>query len=75
MAKQINCTECDGNYENKSVSYSCAGVNIGDFPALVCNKCGDTMFESHVREAIEKELKKRKLWGWRARAIKQVLLH
>ena len=41
---------------------------MGAFDALVCHHCGETLFESRASEAIEAEVKRRGLWGLRARS-------
>ena len=63
MENRMKCTECDGEYVKKLVPYSFAGQRIGTYQALVCNSCGDTMFENDACDAMEKELKRRGLWG------------
>ena len=70
MEKRIKCTECEGHYAKRKVHYDYAGYRIGTYPALVCDKCGDTMFESDACDAMEKELKRRKLWGLRSKGEK-----
>ncbi len=56
-----------GAYQPKKVLYHFLGENIGTFPALVCNHCSETVFESTSSEQIETEVKHRGLWGLRAR--------
>ena len=73
MEKRIKCTECDGMYHEKMIPYDYAGQRIGVYPALVCNKCGDTMFESKACDAMEKELKRRNLWGLGAKLEKTIM--
>lgn len=64
----MKCTTCSmGTYEKKSVPYTFLGERIGSFDAFVCRHCGETLFESAASDAIEAEVKKRKLWGLRAR--------
>ncbi len=41
---------------------------MGNFDALVCNHCGETLFESNVSDKIEEAVKRRGLWGLRARS-------
>ena len=57
-----------GMYQKKNVPYSFLGENIGTFNALVCRHCGETLFESATSDKIEAEVKKRGLWGLRARS-------
>jgi len=69
MEQKIRCTTCNmGTYENKKVPYVFLGENIGTFFALVCRHCGETLFESAASDKIETEVKKRGLWGLRARS-------
>lgn len=65
----MRCTTCNmGNYEKKKVSYVFLGEAIGNFEAMVCNHCGETLFESAASDKIEEEVKKKGLWGLRARS-------
>lgn len=65
----MRCTTCNmGNYEKKKVPYTFLGEAIGTFEALVCRHCGETLFESKASDAIEAEVKRRGLWGLRARS-------
>ncbi|MDO8656143.1 MAG: hypothetical protein Q7K45_02815 [Nanoarchaeota archaeon] len=65
----MRCTNCNmGNYERKKIPYVFLGEKIGNFDALLCNHCGETLFESAASDKIEIEVKKRGLWGLRARS-------
>ncbi len=69
MEPKMRCTTCNmGTYEKKKVPYLFLGENLGTFEALVCRHCGETLFESAASGAIEAEVKKRGLWGLRARS-------
>lgn len=57
-----------GNYEKKKVPYIFLGELLGRFEALICNHCGETLFESAASDKIEAEVKRRGLWGLRARS-------
>lgn len=62
------CTHCNmGNYEKKKTSYIFLGETMGTFDALKCNHCGETLFEAAASDQIEAEVKRRGLWGLRAR--------
>ena len=66
---KMKCTECrNGAYRKKKVRYVFLGENIGMFDALVCSRCGETLFESVASGQIEAEVKRRGLWGLRARS-------
>ncbi len=68
-SEKMKCTACKkGSYEKKSVPYEFLGESIGVFEALVCDKCNETLFESAASDKIEEEVKKRGLWGLRARS-------
>lgn len=40
---------------------------MGSFKGMVCSHCGETLFEAAASEQIEEEVKRRGLWGLRAR--------
>ena len=65
MDKCDNCGK--GNLERKNVEYNLLGSTLGNFEALVCSKCGETIFNGETFELIEKEAKKRGLWGLSAK--------
>ncbi|HLC85249.1 MAG TPA: hypothetical protein VJH22_05645 [Candidatus Nanoarchaeia archaeon] len=65
----MKCTQCKkGDYQKKKVPYLFLGENIGIFDALVCSRCGETLFESDASDKIEAEVRRRGLWGLRARS-------
>lgn len=67
--KRIRCTNCNmGTYDKKKVPYVFIGEKLGSYDALVCNHCGETLFEASSSDKIEAEVKKRGLWGLRARS-------
>lgn len=64
----MKCTTCNmGNYGKKKTAYLFLGETMGTFEALVCHHCGETLFESAASDKIEAEVKRRGLWGLRAR--------
>ncbi|MBI4016675.1 MAG: hypothetical protein HY363_03200 [Candidatus Aenigmarchaeota archaeon] len=65
----MKCTACNtGQYEKKKIHYDFLGERIGIFDALVCSGCKETLFESAASDKIEAEVKRRGLWGLRARS-------
>lgn len=65
----MKCTACNtGSYQKKRVPYDFLGERIGVFDALVCTQCKETLFESAASDKIEAEVKRRGLWGLRARS-------
>ncbi len=68
MERKMRCTTCNmGEHQKKRVPYMFLGENLGVFDALSCNHCGETLFESAASDKIEAEVKRRGLWGLRAR--------
>lgn len=67
----LTCDECGGTIEKKKLPYYKSGQHIGDYLMLVCNNCGETSIEASVCNEIEKELKKRHLWGTKDKIIIQ----
>jgi len=65
----MKCTNCHaGQYVKKKVPYNFLGENIGIFDALVCEHCHELLFEHDASDKIEEQVKKRGLWGLRARS-------
>jgi len=58
------CPICDkGEMSKKTVSYVVYGIELGKFPANVCNKCGEEWFDEDIALKIEKLEKKKGLFG------------
>jgi len=57
------CPECNGKLEKKNVDYILLGKNLGKFEALVCNNCGEEIFNEEASDKIEKKAKELGLWG------------
>ena len=58
------CPICEkGKLKKKTVSYKVYGVELGKFPAHVCNKCGEEWFDEKTSERIEKLEKEKGLFG------------
>lgn len=39
------------------------GVNLGEFPAEICNKCNESFTDQKTTKAIEEVAKKKGIWG------------
>ena len=64
----MKCDECNnGNLKEKKVEYTLLGIDLGKFDALVCDSCGEVIFESKESDAIEKAAKAKGLWGLAAK--------
>ncbi|MBI2106436.1 hypothetical protein HYT57_00475 [Candidatus Woesearchaeota archaeon] len=61
--KLNKCPECEGEIKEKRISYMLIGIDIGKFPALVCEKCGEQFYEDTTLEKIDEAAKRKGLWG------------
>ena len=52
-----------GNLKRKVIDYKIYGKNIGKFPALVCNSCGEQRFNESTSRKIEKIEQKSRIFG------------
>ncbi len=67
MERKI-CEECGGKIVKRIVDYVFLGEDLGKFPAEICTKCGEEVFEESVTEKIAAITKQRGLWGLSERA-------
>ncbi|MBI2110195.1 YgiT-type zinc finger protein, partial [Candidatus Woesearchaeota archaeon] len=65
------CEECGGKIVKKQIEFSMYGVKLGSFPAEVCTKCGEEVFDEKTSLEIESIAKKKGLFGL-ARKVKIV---
>lgn len=65
------CDECGGKLAEKMVDFNVDGILIGKFKAEVCIKCGEEVFSEKVSKAIERETKKKGLFG---RKFEEILI-
>lgn len=64
----VKCDECKkGELKHKSVEYKVLGVYLGEFKALVCTSCHETIFEAESMQAIENAAKAKNVWGLAAK--------
>lgn len=61
--KIIKCDECGGKLENKKIEFKLYSEHIGFFPATVCAKCGEELFDEKTSDDIDNAVKKKGLWG------------
>ena len=66
MKRKI-CEECGGKIIRKMVDYILLGENLRKFPADVCTKCGEQVFDEEVSEKIDVIAKQKGLWGLQAK--------
>ena len=57
------CDECGGKLVVKKIDYSVRGISVGKFPAEVCIKCGEEVFDKKTSIKIEKIEKQKGLFG------------
>ena len=61
--KRTKCEECGGKIVARIVDYDYLGEHIGRFPAEVCTKCGEEVFDESVSRKIEAYVKAKGLYG------------
>ena len=60
----MKCPVCEkGILEKKEIEEYIFGLNLGKYPAEVCNKCGESFTDSEVTRKIEEAAKKKGIWG------------
>ena len=57
------CDECNGKVVKKEVDFKLYGDVLVKFPAFVCNKCGEEIFDEETSDKIDEAAKKKGLWG------------
>lgn len=60
----MECIECGkGKMKKQVVEYMQFGESFGSYPALVCTKCNETLFEGSVSLEIEAKAKELGVFG------------
>lgn len=60
----MKCPICDkGELKNGKVKEYMFGVYLGEFPAEICTKCGESFTDSKTTKEIELAAKKKGIWG------------
>ncbi|MFH1247116.1 MAG: hypothetical protein V1644_01930 [Candidatus Micrarchaeota archaeon] len=60
----MKCPTCStGRMKEKLVRFSKSGLFVGIFRTLVCDLCGEEVFNSNTAGKMEKKLKQIGLWG------------
>ena len=52
-----------GTLKEGKIKEEMFGVYLGDFKALICNKCGESFTDEKVTELIQKTAKAKGVWG------------
>ena len=61
--KREKCEECGGRIVKKEVEFKLYGESLGMFPAEVCTKCGEEIFDEATSDKIDEKAKEKGLWG------------
>lgn len=64
---RTKCDECGGKLVLKKVPYELYGVNLGDFPAEVCQNCGEIVFTEETSRGMTAKAKEMGLFGLESR--------
>ncbi len=60
----MNCPICDkGILKKSTVKEHMFGVYLGEFPADICSKCGESFTNEETTRKIEEAAKKKGIWG------------
>ena len=60
----MKCPVCNkGNLKKGKVKENMFGVYLGEFPAEICKKCGESFTDEKTTRGIEEAAKKKGLWG------------
>ena len=60
----MKCPICEeGGLHNKTVPYAVYGIELGTFPAQVCDACGEQWFDEETSKKIQELEKKKGLFG------------
>lgn len=58
------CPICEkGVLKKQKIKEYMYGIYLGEFPAEVCTKCGDSFTDSETTKKIEDAAKKKGIWG------------
>ncbi len=60
----MKCPICGkGILKKEKVKEEMFGIYLGEFPAEVCNKCGESFTDEETTKKIEQAAKKKGIWG------------
>jgi YgiT-type zinc finger domain-containing protein len=60
----MRCPVCGkGTLREGKIKESMFGIYLGDFPAQVCSKCGESFTDGETTKAIETAAKEKGIWG------------
>ncbi len=60
----MNCPICEkGLLKKGKTKESLFGVYLGEFPAMICNKCGESFTDEKTTKKIEQKAREKGIWG------------
>ena|SRR3989344_6987703 len=59
----IKCDQCGGNVNHEETPFSLHGEHLGNFPAEICQRCGEKVFNEETGDQIDKLAQERGLWN------------
>jgi len=60
----MKCPICEsGNLKKGKIKEYMFGVYLGEFPANICSKCGESFTDSDTTKKIEEIAKQKGIWG------------
>lgn len=60
----MKCPTCEkGNLIKKKIDEEMFGIQLGRFPAEVCDACGESFVDEEVMKKIEERAKELGIWG------------
>lgn len=60
----MKCPMCNKGKLNRSrIKEIISRISLGEFPAYVCNKCGESFTNKDTTKKIEKIAKEKGVWG------------
>ena len=60
----MKCPVCEkGTLKNGKIKEEMFGVYLGEYPAEICSKCGESFTDEKTTRAIEDAAKKKGIWG------------
>lgn len=65
--KRKKCEECGGKITRKLIPFKMYGIKLGDFPAEICDKCKEEVYDEETVGKINEIAKQKGLWGLESR--------
>ena len=59
----MQCPICSGELKRKKIHELMFGVDLGEFPADICAKCGESFTDEATTMRIEEAAKRKGIWG------------